>query len=117
MKTEKCYLHAIRNWKLLIFQFLIPTWMTILAIIQILTVPEIGAQPELDLSLAPYKSNLTKIPLDIHTPLSLSTENEKLFKNIIKDSTLDPTVTEIGFVLINNRKFKDRMNSGNSKSF
>ena len=104
MKTEKCYLHAIRNWKLLIFQFLIPTWMTILAIIQILTVPEIGAQPELDLSLSPYKSNLTKIPLDIDTPLSLTTENEKLFKNIIKDSTLT-TVSDIGFVLTKNRKF------------
>ena len=76
--------------------------MTILAIIQILTVPEIGAQPELDLSLAPYKSNLTKIPLDIHTPLSLTAENEKLFKNIIKDSTLDSTVSEIGFVLRSN---------------
>jgi len=104
MKTEKCYLHAIRNWKLLIFQFLIPTWMTILAIIQILTVPEIGAQPELDLSLSPYKSNLTKIPLDIDTPLSLTTENEKLFKNIIKDSTLT-TVNDIGFVLTKKRKF------------
>ena len=78
--------------------------MTILAIIQILTVPEIGAQPELDLSLSPYKSNLTKIPLDIDTPLSLTTENEKLFKNIIKDSTLT-TVSDIGFVLTKNRKF------------
>ena len=106
MKTKKCYLHAIRNWKLLIFQFLIPTWMTILAIIQILTVPEIGAQPELDLSLSPYKSNLTKIPLDIHTPLNLTSENEKLFKNIIKDSTLT-TVSDLGFVLTNNQKFKE----------
>ena len=90
----------------MIFQFLIPTWMTILAIIQILTVPEIGAQPELDLSLSPYKSNLTKIPLDIHTPLNLTSENEKLFKNIIKDSTLT-TVSDLGFVLTNNQKFKE----------
>lgn len=75
--------------------------MTIIAIIQILSVPEIGAQPELDLSLAPYKSDLVKIPLDIHTPLGLTTENEELFHNIIKDTAFTNVSDQsLGFVLL-----------------
>ena len=73
--------------------------MTIIAIIQILSVPEIGAQPELDLSLAPYKSDLVKIPLDIHTPINLTPENEEIFENIVKDTTFSPVGEDLGFVL------------------
>ena len=73
--------------------------MTIIAIIQILSIPEIGAQPELDLSLAPYKSDLVKIPLDIHTPINLTPENEEIFENIVKDTTFSPVNEDLGFVL------------------
>ena len=73
--------------------------MTIIAIIQILSIPEIGAQPELDLSLAPYKSDLVKIPLDIHTPINLTPENEEIFENIVKDTTFSPVSEDLGFVL------------------
>ena len=73
--------------------------MTIIAIIQILSIPEIGAQPELDLSLAPYKSDLVKIPLDIHTPIHLTPENEEIFENIVKDTTFSPVSEDLGFVL------------------
>ena len=73
--------------------------MTIIAIIQILSIPEIGAQPELDLSLAPYKSDLVKIPLDIHTPINLTLENEEIFENIVKDTTFSPVSEDLGFVL------------------
>ena len=72
--------------------------MTIIAIIQILSVPEIGAQPELDLSLAPYKSDLVKMPLDIDTPINLTPENEELFENIVKDTTLTTISEDLGFV-------------------
>ena len=40
----KCFLHAIRNWKIILLQLLLPTIMTVFAVVQILSIPEIGAQ-------------------------------------------------------------------------
>jgi hypothetical protein len=38
----KNYLHAARNWKIILMQLLLPALMTILAAIQILSIPVIG---------------------------------------------------------------------------
>ena len=51
----KCKLHATRNWKIIFMQLALPTFMVIISIVQILTIPKIGHQPELDLSLRSYK--------------------------------------------------------------
>ena len=50
----KCATHAARNWKVIAMQVILPAVMTILAIVQILAIPVIGTQPDLDLSLAAY---------------------------------------------------------------
>ena len=60
----KCKLHAMRNWKIIFMQLVLPTVMVIISIIQIMTIPRIGHQPSLDLSLQPYK---TMSDLDLTT--------------------------------------------------
>ena len=81
----KCYLHAIRNWKIILLQLLTPAIMTTLAVIQILTIPEIGAQPELSLSLGPYK---TMNKQDIKTPYNFANQSFGLeLKDIIEGTS------------------------------
>ena len=50
----KCFLHAIRNWKIILLQLLLPTIMTVLAVLQILSIPEIGAQDCFQMRLVCY---------------------------------------------------------------
>ena len=71
----KCRLHALRNWKIILMQLLLPTMMTVISIVQILTIPKIGHQPSLDLSLKPYKdmSGLNiKVPFTSYQTFELS---------------------------------------------
>ena len=71
----KCRLHALRNWKIILMQLLLPTMMTVISIVQILTIPKIGHQPSLDLSLKPYRdmSGLNiKVPFTSYQTFELS---------------------------------------------
>ena len=77
----KCLLHAVRNWKIILMQLVLPAIMTSLAVIQILSIPEIGAQPELSLSLEPYNSMLD---LNLNTPLDIP--NNDGLNSDVKDS-------------------------------
>ena len=91
----KCFLHAIRNWKIILLQLLLPTIMTVLAVVQILSIPEIGAQPELDLSLKPYKE-MNK--LDISTPYEfIDTTRGAIFENILKKESTPVQETNVDF--------------------
>ena len=87
----KCRLHALRNWKIILMQLLLPTLMTIISIVQILTIPKIGHQPSLDLSIRPYKD---MNGLDIRVPFT-SYQAFELSDSIISAYDTDGTTENL----------------------
>ena len=101
----KCSLHAVRNWKIILLQLLTPAIMTTLAVIQILTIPEIGAQPELSLSLKPYK---TMNKQDLKTPYNFEDAAFGLeLKDLVEGTSKPESMTSNFSTWLPDQKDKD----------
>ena len=86
---SKCFLHAIRNVKMILFQLAMPTFHVIVAVLLIKSIPEIGDQPALDLSLNRYQA-----PFPEDLTLTTFTSANATFTNVIERSIHQETLLE-----------------------